>query len=132
MNVPKAKLEELQKREGKQCLVRPAPTVWGTLHGCTDKIIQTDGLFRLIVTESSFKAVSTAERPKRDFNIVTSDDWLEKLKKCLSILNPINKYLLKFHNDSVPLSKVYECLESLPFEFESSEYLSNEEKAYLK
>jgi hypothetical protein len=63
-HVLKAKLEELQERDGKQCLVRPAPTRWGTLHGCIDKIIQSEGIvrlnsgiIRLIVTASDFKAV---------------------------------------------------------------------------
>jgi hypothetical protein len=115
-HVLKAKLQELQQRQGKISLARPAPTRWGTLHGCIDKIIQSEGLIRLTVTESSFRAVSTTEGPKRDFNIVTSDDWLEKLKKCLSILSPNNKYSLKFQKDSAPLSKVYECFESLPLE----------------
>ena len=118
-HVLKAKLEELQKRDGKQCLVRPAPTRWGTLHGCIDKIIKSEGLIRLIVTGGDFKNVPKAERPKRDaiFNIVTRDYWLEQLRKCFSILDPINKYLVKFQKDSVPLSEVYECFESLPFEF---------------
>jgi len=126
-HVLKAKLEELQERDGKQCLVRPAPTRWGTLHGCIDKIIQSEGIvrlnsgiIRLIVTASDFKAViSKKERLKREavFNMVTREDWLEQLKKCLSILTPINKYLVKFQKDSVPLSDVYQCFELLPFEY---------------
>jgi hypothetical protein len=64
--------------------------------------------------------------------MVTREDWLEQLKKCLSILTPINKYLVKFQKDSVPLSDVYQCFESLPFEFEENQYLSHVDKAYLK
>jgi hypothetical protein len=93
------------------------------------------GLIRLIVTASDFKAViSKKERLKREavFNMVTREDWLEQLKKCLSILTPINKYLVKFQKDSVPLSDVYQCCESLPFEFEENQYLSHVDKAYLK
>lgn len=40
--------------------------------------------------------------------------------------------LAEISKDSVPLSDVYECFESLPFEFEENQYLSDEEKAYLK
>ena len=39
---------------------------------------------------------------------------------------------MKFQKDSVALSEVYECFESLPLEFETNEYLSEMEKAYLK
>jgi hypothetical protein len=77
-------LEELQKNNGKKCLVRPAPTIWGTLLGCIDSIIESEALIRLLVTGGDFKQVSKAELPKREygFDIVTSGNWLRHLEMC--------------------------------------------------
>ena len=57
------------------------------------------------------------------------------LKKCLRILEPIDRLIVYFQSDAVPVSDVYDSFLKLPSQFETTEmkaFLDTDEIQYLQ
>ena len=121
-HIPKAQLQELQLTTGAPGLVRPAPTRWGTIQKMCATLLASERHLFAIVTARDFAAKGSsaqkAER-KRVKEVVSDDNFVENLKKALKILVPIDRLIVKYQSDKVPVSEVLPDFHSLPGEFET-------------
>jgi len=122
----KVGLENLQKKAGVKSLVKPAPTRfvillfgvplylnicslrWGTVLGCFQSIMDSERLLHQIVTERDFVSGSSKQKEERQSikTFIVADSFVELLRKSIAILTPIDKLIVKYQSDSVPVSEV--------------------------
>jgi hAT family C-terminal dimerisation region len=118
-HVPKAQLQDLQQAVGVRALVRAAPTRWGTIQAMCLSLLESERHLHAIVTARDFlqgTATQKAERIKVR-EVVTGEDFVENLKKALAILEPLDKLIVKYQSDKVPISDVMHDFHALPDAF---------------
>lgn len=112
----KTKVTKMQMVEKLHALALPAPTRWGTLQQCLRTILDSEHIIHGIVNERDF--ISGTKKQKEDRlrikNIVIAGNFVGTLKKALKILVEIDKLIVKFQSDNVPVSEVFSSFNELP------------------
>jgi hypothetical protein len=107
-HIPKAQLQNLQNAVGTRALVRPAPHRWGTIQGVCLSLLESERHLHAIVTARDFVQGTAAQNSERlkIREVVTDDNFVENLKETLDILEPLDKLIVKYQSDKVPISEV--------------------------
>jgi hypothetical protein len=81
---------------------------WGTLQQCFHSLLDSEALLYSIVTERDFVSGPSRQQQERGRiqAIITNPLFIETLKKSIAILSPIDKLIVKYQSDSVPISEV--------------------------
>jgi Protein of unknown function (DUF 659)/hAT family C-terminal dimerisation region len=119
-HIVKAQLLELQKTTNAKALIRPAPTRWGTIQGMCSTLLDSESHLHAMVSAREFikgTATQKAERMQLK-DIITDNQFVTKLKKALAILVPLDRLIVKYQSDKVPISAVLPDFYALPKEFE--------------
>jgi Protein of unknown function (DUF 659)/hAT family C-terminal dimerisation region len=118
-HVPKAQLQSLQKTTGARALARAAPTRWGTVQAMVQSLLDSECHLREVVTARDFIQGTALQRKERTnvYATVTGEGFVESLKKSLAILCPIDRLIVKYQSDKVPISEVTSDFNGLPVEF---------------
>ena len=129
----KARLKKALASAKLSSLVKPAPTRWGTIHGCFKSLKAADDILNSLVSERDFVNKGSAKQKDKRLEIkaiVTDPDFVRNLDESIKILQPIDKFIKLFQSDAVPCSDVYHAfleLEKLMQELTIEE----RKKAYL-
>jgi hypothetical protein len=118
-HVPKAQLCALQKTTKSRTLVRAAPTRWGTIQGMVASLLDSERHLHALVSARDFvqgTATQKAERTKLR-ETITKADFVDNLNKSLAILRPIDRLIVKYQSDKVPISDVMPDFHDLPNQF---------------
>jgi hAT family C-terminal dimerisation region len=118
-HIPKAQLQGLQQAVGARALVRAAPTRWGTIQAMCLSLLESERHLHAIVTARDFVQGTVAQKSERMKvrEVVTDKDFIESLKKALAILEPLDKLIVKYQSDKVPISDVMHDFHTLPDAF---------------
>ncbi|KAH6559922.1 hypothetical protein BASA62_000076 [Batrachochytrium salamandrivorans] len=119
--VVKAWLQELKKTTNSRVLVRPAPTRWETIQQMCQRLLDSESHLDTISSARNFikgTAAQQAERQKVK-DIITDDQFVVKLKKALAIMIPLDRLIVKYQSDKVPISEVMPNFHALPKEFKT-------------
>ena len=118
-HVPKAQLEELQGTTGARVLIRPAPTRWGTIQHMCSTLLESERHLYSLVTERDFVKGTISQKAEcsKVKDIVSNNRFVDMLKKALRILSPIDRLIVKYQCDKVPISDVLPDFDSLPSAF---------------
>ena len=89
-------LKVAQKNAKPQCrvLVLLAPTQWGTLKGCFETVLTSEKLIHVIISALDF--ISSAPDKQQEMSqeihgFIADPEFVSNLKKCLQILEPIDR-----------------------------------------
>ncbi|KAJ1327279.1 hypothetical protein BSLG_010621 [Batrachochytrium salamandrivorans] len=118
-HVVKAQLQELQRTIKSRVLVRPVPTRWGTIQQMCQRLLDSESHLHTTSSERDFikgTAAQQAERQKVK-DIITDNQFVVKLKKALAIMVPLDRLIVKYQSDKVPISEVMPDFCALPKEF---------------
>jgi len=132
--VIKTRLKRMQLTEKLNALAAPAPTRWGTLQQCFRTILDSERIIYAIVSERDFVSGTKKQKTERLRlkNIVVADNFVSALNKALMILQEIDKLIVKFQSDGVPVSEVVTSFNELPKKFaQMTTYLTAAEIKYL-
>ncbi len=132
-HVPKAQLEKAQGEKGLIRLAAQVPTRWGTIQKCFSSILRSEGVLQAMVSARDFVQGSTKQKEERMRikEIITADTFVPTLKKCLEILIPLDRLIVKYQSDSIPVSEVLPDFHALQEQFQKSAGLSQQEINYL-
>ncbi|KAH9275053.1 hypothetical protein BASA83_002767 [Batrachochytrium salamandrivorans] len=106
-HVVKAQLQELQRTIKSRVLVRPVPTRWGTIQQMCQRLLDSESHLHTTSSERDFikgTAAQQAERQKVK-DIITDNQFVVKLKKALAIMVPLDRLIVKYQSDKVPISE---------------------------
>ena len=130
----KCTLARLLKAANAKMLVLPASTRWGSIMASFETLIQADTVLKLIVNHQDFvtgtKKLKMKQQQAKDF--VLDPNYLPKLQRCRALLEPIELYIKKFQDDTVPVSDVYQAFKTLPQAFDELQFLNEEQKNFIK
>ncbi|KAH6596166.1 hypothetical protein BASA50_005206 [Batrachochytrium salamandrivorans] len=118
-HVVKAQLQELQRTTESRVLVRQAPTRWGTIQQMCQRLLDSESHLHTTSSARDFikgTAAQQAERQKVK-DIIADDQFVVKLKKALAIMVPLDRLIVKYQSDKVPISEVMPDFHALPKEF---------------
>ena len=76
--------------------------------GCFQSIMDSERLLHQIVTERDFVSGPYKQKEERQSikTFIVADSFVELLRKSIAILTPIDKLIVKYQSDSVPVSEV--------------------------
>ena len=99
--------------------VNPAPTHWGTIQQMCQSLLDSESHLYAISSARDFikgTAVQQVECQKVK-DVITSNQFVVKLKKALVTLVLLDRLIVKYQSDKVPISKVMPDFHTLPKEF---------------
>ena len=119
-NLMKAKLNILQKQNGAPSLVTPAATRWSSLGACLKSVLKNENFLTSFVNERTFTDGHNKSVQIKNImlmkNLVNNDHFVTNLNTSISLLEPLDKYIIKFQSNSTTVSDVYYVFEhELPF-----------------
>jgi hypothetical protein len=135
-HVPKAQLQELQKITGAQGLLCPVLTQWGTIQQICQTLMGSKCHLHIVVTARDFmKGLYSQKAECRRVKVAFSNNcFVKDLKTALQILVPIDRLIVKYWSDKVPVSEVLPNILALPEEFQklfAANLVTEDELNYL-
>ena len=135
-HVLKALLQELQKTVGAQGLVCPALSQWGIIQQMCQTLLGCKHHLQTIFTAREFVKGLSAQKAecRRVKEAVSYNNFVMDLKSALQTLMPIDRLIVEYQTDKVPVSKVLPDLHALPKEFQrlrAANLLTEDELNYL-
>ena len=115
----KVQPQELQKTTNTQALVYIAPTCWGTIQQMCQSLLDSESHLHAISSARDFIKGTVAQQAEcqKAKDVITSNQFVVKLKKALVILVPLDRLIIKYQSDKVPISKLMLDFHALPKEF---------------
>ncbi|KAH9275057.1 hypothetical protein BASA83_002771 [Batrachochytrium salamandrivorans] len=106
-HVVKAQLQELQRTIKSRVLVRPVPTRWGTIQQMCQRLLDSESHLHTTSSERDFIKGTAAQQTERQKvkDIITDNQFVVKLKKALAIMVPLDRLIVKYQSDKVPISE---------------------------
>jgi hypothetical protein len=116
-----AELRSCEHLEGLQVLVMPADTRWGTIEKCFASVLESEAILNAFISSRGFlkgktkkqKAKAKAKR-RMAHDVVKGFDFVQHLKKDITILCVLSKFQKVFERNTRPISDVYRMLIDLP------------------
>jgi hypothetical protein len=104
---------------------------------CFQSILSSERIIYSLVSSRDFIQGNSKQKEERTTirDIVIRQDFLDTLKKSISILLPIDRLVVKYQSDSVPISEILVDFGDLIQDFtqlHDSEQISDTEKDYLR
>jgi hypothetical protein len=117
-HAPKAQLQSLQTTTGACALARAGSTRWGSIQAMLQSLLDSERHLREAVTAGDFIQGTAPQKEQTSvYAIVTDDGFVESLKKSLAILRAIDRLIVKYQSDKVPISELTPDFNGLPVEF---------------
>src|SRR5687768_11725542 len=94
---------------------------------CFKSLLRADGVLNSIVSQRNFDLLGNAkEKKKKNYikGIITGQQSVLQLRKSIAILEPIDKHIVCFQDNKIPVSKVFQAFYNLPSDFLSISSLS--------
>jgi hypothetical protein len=110
---------EAQKVTGVLSLAGAAPTRWGTIQAMCQTILDSERLLYTIVTARDFVVGNWTQKAEREKvkALIINEHFVTSLEKALAILAPIDKLIVKYQSENVPVSEVLPDFHDLPDQF---------------
>ncbi|KAK1931762.1 hypothetical protein P3T76_012694 [Phytophthora citrophthora] len=115
-----AELRHLQLLEGKNTLVLPADTRWGTIEKCLASVLDSEDIIHAFVSSRDFLKEKTKEQKAKRrmaFDIVRAKNCIPQLRRAISILDVLSRFQKLFERNTRPVSDVYKMFLDLPDTF---------------
>ncbi len=117
-------------------LKKPSATRWGSIKASIESLLDNEKHLLTVFNQPTFVtgARSLDERRRRtEYRAKLSDPmFIGKLKQYVIILSPWCNNIVRFENDAIELSEVYNSFEMLKEEIENMRGVSSEDKAILE
>ncbi|KAF4132255.1 hypothetical protein GN958_ATG08705 [Phytophthora infestans] len=113
-------------------LAKPGDTRCGFLLKCFKTILAAEAILFSRVSARGFLKAKTKKQKKTCrgvHTLVTSAEFVPRLKKAIAILKPISKALKLFEKNITPVSEVYQVLVDLPNELKATGLTAAEYKS---
>ncbi|MEN9524169.1 MAG: hypothetical protein RL536_238 [Candidatus Parcubacteria bacterium] len=109
----------------------------GSLFNCFDSILKSERIIYSLVSSRDFIQGNARQKEERISlrDTVLSDSFLDKLKKSIAILVPIQRLITKYQADSIPISEVLVDFGDLTKEYSTlrdQKKITNIENDYLR
>ncbi|KAH6569974.1 hypothetical protein BASA60_007997 [Batrachochytrium salamandrivorans] len=126
-HVVKAQLQELQRTIKSRVLVRPVPTRWGTIQQMCQRLLDSESHLHTTSSERDFIKGTAAQQTERQKvkDIITDNQFVVKLKKALAIMVPLDRLIVKYQSDKVPISEKENARHILLQNVEEGEQICN-------
>ncbi|KAF4130774.1 hAT family C-terminal dimerization region [Phytophthora infestans] len=127
-----AELSAQLEEKDLQVLAKPGDTRWGSLLKCFETVLAAEAiLFSRVSARGFLKAkIKKQKKTRRGVHtLVTSAEFVPRLKKAIAILKPISKALKLFEKNVTPVSEVYQVFVDLPNELKATGLTAAEYKS---
>jgi hypothetical protein len=115
-NLLRAQLKQLQAAQNLKMLVRHCPTRWCSMQRCGESLLDSDGVLNAIVAKREFVNSDNRARVKE---IVQGVKFVDYLRKVIAILAPIDRLVVKYQKDAVPISEIIPDLAALTAQYKN-------------
>ncbi|KAF4132670.1 hAT family C-terminal dimerization region [Phytophthora infestans] len=127
-----AELSAQLEEKDLQVLAKPGDTRWGSLLKCFETVLAAEAILFSRVSARGFLKAKTKKQKKTRrgvHTLVTSAEFVPRLKKAIAILKPISKALKLFEKNVTPVSEVYQVFVDLPNELKATGLTAAEYKS---
>lgn len=129
-----ASLKHKFAEEGMRHLKLAGDTRWGSIKNCIKEVLMGFTQIQALVTPRIWRSTGTSEQKQKKaeiYAIIDSLTFINEMQLCLNVIEPIDKQIVKFQADHIPISEVYDCWTNLYHEFESINGLSTSQINYI-